>query len=54
MAAVIVLAHAILGIVFFGGLFGRGIVLALGFVAGAFPAIQAMRLRIVGALRRNA
>ncbi|MDQ3622369.1 MAG: ABC transporter permease [Verrucomicrobiota bacterium] len=35
-------------------LIGVGIVAALGLVAGALPAIQAMRLRIAEALRRNA
>lgn len=34
-------------------LIGAGIVLALGLVAGAAPAVQAMRLRIAEALRRN-
>ncbi len=33
---------------------GAGIVLALGLVAGIFPALQAMHLRIAEALRRNA
>ena len=33
-------------------LFGVALVLGLGFVAGVFPAIRAMRLRIVDALRR--
>ncbi|MBI2424012.1 MAG: ABC transporter permease [Candidatus Hydrogenedentes bacterium] len=33
---------------------GVGLVLALGLVAGIFPAIQAMRLQIAVALRRNA
>jgi putative ABC transport system permease protein len=31
---------------------GGGLVLALGVVAGIFPALQAMRLRIADALRR--
>jgi hypothetical protein len=35
----IVLAHAVLGIVFFGGLFGRGIVLALAERAESLPAM---------------
>lgn len=35
-------------------LIGVGLVLALGFVAGIMPAIQAMRLQIAVALRRNA
>ena len=33
---------------------GAGIVLVLGAIAGVFPAVQAMRLRIAEALRRNA
>ena len=33
---------------------GAGIVLVLGAIAGIFPAVQAMRLRIAEALRRNA
>ena len=33
---------------------GAGIVVALGALAGLFPALQAMRLRIAEALRRNA
>jgi putative ABC transport system permease protein len=33
-------------------LFGVSLVLALGFAAGVFPAVRAMRLRIVDALRR--
>ena len=33
---------------------GAGIVLVLGAIAGVFPAVQAMRLRIADALRRNA
>ncbi len=33
---------------------GAGIVLLLGIVAGIFPAVQAMRLNIAEALRRNA
>jgi len=37
VAAVIVLAHALLGIIFFGGLFGRGIVLALAERADSLP-----------------
>ena len=39
MTGVIVLAHALLGIVFFGGLFGRGIVLALAEGAESLPAM---------------
>jgi hypothetical protein len=39
MAGLVVLAHAILGIVFFGGLFGRGIVLALAERAETLPAM---------------
>ncbi len=35
-------------------LLGAGFVLVLGLVAGIFPAMQAMRLRIAEALRRNA
>jgi putative ABC transport system permease protein len=35
-------------------LVGMSIIIALGFVAGAFPAMQAMRVRIAEALRRNA
>ena len=35
-------------------LLGAGFVLVLGIVAGVFPAMQAMRLRIAEALRRNA
>ena len=35
-------------------LLGVGIVILLGIVAGIFPAVQAMRLRIAEALRRNA
>ncbi len=34
-------------------LIGAGLIVALGFVAGILPAIQAMRLRIAVALRRN-
>jgi putative ABC transport system permease protein len=34
-------------------LIGLGLVVGLGFVAGIFPAIQAMRLRIADALRRQ-
>ena len=33
---------------------GAGIVVVLGAIAGIFPAVQAMRLRIADALRRNA
>ena len=33
---------------------GAGIVIVLGAIAGVFPAVQAMRLRIAEALRRNA
>jgi putative ABC transport system permease protein len=32
---------------------GIGVALALGVVAGAFPALRAMRLRIADALRRS-
>ena len=32
---------------------GVGLTLALGFVAGILPAIQAMRLRLADALRRE-
>jgi energy-converting hydrogenase Eha subunit E len=39
VASVVVLAHALLGIVFFGGLFGRGIVLALAERADTLPAM---------------
>jgi hypothetical protein len=39
VTGVIVLAHAVLGIVFFGGLFGRGIVLALAERAESLPAM---------------
>jgi hypothetical protein len=39
VAGVVVLAHALLGIVFFGGLFGRGIVLALAERAESLPAM---------------
>jgi hypothetical protein len=39
VSGVIVLAHAVLGIVFFGGLFGRGIVLALAERAESLPAM---------------
>ena len=35
-------------------LFGAGFAAALGFVAGIFPALQAMRLRMAEALRREA
>jgi putative ABC transport system permease protein len=35
-------------------LIGVGIVIVLGVIAGVFPAVQAMRLRIAEALRRNA
>jgi putative ABC transport system permease protein len=33
-------------------LVGFGISIALGFVTGIFPALQAMRLRVADALRR--
>jgi len=33
---------------------GFGLALALGIVAGIFPALQAMRLQVATALRRNA
>jgi hypothetical protein len=39
MAGLVVLGHAVLGIVFFGGLFGRGIVLALAERAETLPAM---------------
>jgi hypothetical protein len=39
MTGLVVLAHALLGIVFFGGLFGRGIVLAMAERADTLPAM---------------
>ncbi len=50
------IAHAMGGfgtIIFFHKTFGVILVLSLGFAAGAVPAFQAGRLRIVDALRRN-